>query len=254
VVELAEGKVNAIILAGRANDGVFAAVDRATNEALIEINGRTMLDFVVGAATSAASIARCVIVGTPEVATGLPPGVEFAPAGDDVIANVERGTAHLGGELPVLVITSDVPFITGPIIDRLVAQCLAKPADLYYPAIPREAAEAKFPGVERTYVKLREGTFTGGNLFLVSPRVVRTKGDQVRAFVAARKSPAKMAGLIGPTFVVKLALGRLSARELEVKISAMFGVRGAVVFTDDAEIGVDVDKLSDLELARRVLV
>jgi phosphoenolpyruvate carboxylase len=100
---------------------------------------------------------------------------------------------------------------------------------------------------------LREGTFTGGNLFLVTPRVVRTKGDQVRAFVAARKSPAKMAGLIGPAFAVKLALGKLSAHELEVKISAMFGLRGAVIFTDDAEIGVDVDKLSDLELARRVL-
>jgi hypothetical protein len=242
-----------VVLAGKANDGVFAQVSQATNEALIEIGNRTMLDYVVSALTSANSIGRCVVVGTPDVARVLPAGVEFVPAGEDVIANVERGTAHLGGDLSVLVVTSDVPFITGEIVDRFVAQCLAKPADLHYPAIPREAAEAKYPGVQRTYVKLREGTFTGGNLFLVSPRVIRTKADQVRAFVAARKSPAKMAGLIGPMFVVKLALGRLSARELEVKISSMFSLRGAVVFTNDAEIGVDVDKLSDLDLAKRVL-
>lgn len=245
--------VNAVVLAGRANDGAFAGVSEAKNEALIEIGSRTMLDYVLQAVREARMINRCVVVGTPEVQRVLPEGFEFAPAGDDVISNVERGTAHLGGDALVLVVTSDVPFITGDIIDRLIAQCAVTEADLYYPAIPRAAAEGKFPGVERTYVKLREGTFTGGNLFLVAPRVVRTRADQVRAFVAARKSPAKMAGLIGPSFVVKLALGRLSAAELETKISAMFGIRGAVVFTDDAEIGVDVDKLSDLELARRVL-
>lgn len=247
------GKVNALVLAGRANDGVFAAVSDARNEALIQIGDRTMLDYVLAALHDASSIGRCVVVGTPEVAAALPAGVEFVPAGDDVIANVELGAARLGDTGQILVVTSDVPFITGPIVDRLLAQCAAKPAELYYPVIPRAAAEAKFPGVQRTYVKLREGTVTGGNLFLVSPAVIRSKADLVRAFVAARKNPAKMASVIGPSFALRYALGTLSAGELEVKIGSMLGVKGAVIFTDDAEIGVDVDKLSDLELAQRVL-
>ncbi len=245
--------VNAMVLAGRANEGVFKEVSQAKNEALIEIGDRTMLDYVLAALTGAGSVARVAVVGTPEVREHLPAGVDFVPAADDVIDNVVLGARHLGDERPLLVASSDVPFITAEIVDRLVAQCAAKPADLYYPAIPKAAAEARFPGVHRTYVKLTEATVTGGNIFLVTPAVVRAHSDKVRAFVDARKNPAKMAAILGPGFVVKLALGMLSARELEVRISRMFGMRGAVIFTTDAEIGVDVDKLSDLELARQVL-
>lgn len=245
--------VNAVVLAGRSNEGVFKEVSQASNEALIMIGDRTMLDYVLAALASASSVDRVAVVGTSEVKDRLPEGVDYVPAAGDVIDNVVRGAQHLGDDRPLLVVTSDIPFITGEIVDRFVAQCAAKPADLYYPAIPKQAAEEKYPGVHRTYAKLAEGTFTGGNIFLVAPDVVREHSGKVKAFVEARKSPAKMAAIIGPAFAIKLALGMLSARELEVKISKMFGMRGAVIVTNDAEIGVDVDKLSDLELAQRVL-
>ena len=243
----------AVVLAGRRNDGVFAAVSQAANEALIEIGDRTMLEYVLAALTAAETVGRVVVVGTAEVAAVLPPGVEFVAERGDMIANVVAGVEYLATDEQVVIATSDIPFITPAIVDDFLRQCAARPADLYYPAIPRAAAEAAFPGVQRTYAKLREGTFTGGNMFVVNARLVPAMADRIREFVAARKSPAKMAGLIGPMFAVKLAMGTLSAAELERKVSAMFGVRGVVMITGHSEIGVDVDKLSDLELARRVL-
>ncbi|MCG8401933.1 MAG: nucleotidyltransferase family protein [Firmicutes bacterium] len=244
---------DAVVLAGQRNDGAFQAVSDAPNEALIEIGGRTMLDYVLSALQGAGRVDRIVVVGTPEVEAALPAGVEYQAAGDEIIDNVLHGLGKLASDRLVMVVTSDIPLLTPVAVDDLAARCAAQPADIYYPAIPRAAAERGYPGVERTYVKLREGTFTGGNIFVVNPRVAPDLAARLKAFVDARKSPAKMAGLLGPGFAIKLMLGALSTAELEAKVAGMFGVRGAVVFTEYAEIGVDVDKLTDLELAKRVL-
>jgi GTP:adenosylcobinamide-phosphate guanylyltransferase len=245
--------VNALVMAGRANTGVFKEVSSAPNEALIEIGSRTMLDYVLAALTGASSVKRVVVAGTDDVRARLPEGVGHVPSGDDLIANVVRGVEALGSELPVMLVTSDIPLITAEIVDRYVAQCQARPAELYYPAITRHSAEQRFPGVKRTYATLREGTFTGGNIFIVNPRLVTLFAEKARSFFQARKSPAKMARLLGLLFLIKLRLGMLSVAELEVKVSRMFGFKGVVIICEDPEIGVDVDKLSDLELARRVL-
>lgn len=246
-------QVDAVVLAGRLNQGVFREISRATNEALIEVGERRMLDFVLEALTGAARVGRVVVVTTPEVRPHLPAAVGYVEAGEDMIDNVVRGVEALAGEAPVLVATSDIPLITGPIVDSFVDQCLETPADLYYPAISKADAESRFPGVERTYAKLRDGTFTGGNMFLVAPRLARGSAAKVKALVEARKSPAKMAAALGPGFLIGLLSGSLSIAQLEAKVGAMFGIRGKVVITRDPEIGVDVDKLSDLVLVRRVL-
>lgn len=243
----------AVVLAGRANQGVFRQVSDASNEALIDVAGKPMLAYVLDALLGAGSIRRVVVVGTPDIAPHLPAGVDLLLAGDDVIDNASRGLAAVDQKQPALIVTSDIPLISPQVIDEFVARCLEKPAEFYYPAIPRGDAEARFPNVKRTYAKLRDGTFTGGNVFMIDPRVAPRLAARAREFVAARKSPPRLAGLLGPQFLVKLLLGVLSVRELEVKISRMFGVKGRVVITRSVEIGVDVDKISDLELVRQAL-
>jgi GTP:adenosylcobinamide-phosphate guanylyltransferase len=247
------GAVNALILAGRANEGVFKDISPATNEALIDIGGRAMVDYVLDAATRAATVSRVLVVGREDVRPHLPQGVDLLQGGSDVIDNVVLGIRALGVGRPVLVLTSDIPFLTSEVIDTFVRQCLANPADLHYPAISQEVNEQRFPGVKRTYAKLREGVYTGGNVFLVNPSLVPDLAGKAKAFVAARKSVPKMASLLGPGFVIKMLLGTLSLQDLEVKVSSMLGIKGAVIVSESPEIGVDVDKLSDLELARKAL-
>jgi GTP:adenosylcobinamide-phosphate guanylyltransferase len=245
--------VSAVVLAGRANHGVFRELSDAPNEALIDVAGRPMLAYVLDALTGARTVNTIVVVGTPEVAPHLPEGVKLVVAGDDVIENALSGLAAIDQRHLSLIVTSDIPLITAQVVDDFVEQCASKPAEMHYPAISQGDAERRFPGVRRTYAKLREGTFTGGNVFMIDPRVAPKVAARAREFVAARKSPAKMALMLGPLFLAKLLLRQLSVRELERKVSSLLGVQGAVVITGLVEIGVDVDKVSDLELVRQAL-
>jgi hypothetical protein len=68
---------------------------------------------------------------------------------------------------------------------------------------------------------------------------------------AARKNPLKLAALFGLPFVFGLLTGRLTIRQLEERACAIISGRVAAVISTYAELGFDVDKAEDLEVARR---
>jgi len=248
-------KVNAVVMAGRANEGRLKEVSDAPYEALIEIAGRPMLDWVLAALRASAAVERIVIVG-PEKAIRErldPHGADFVEPGETMIENMLRGVKALPPEEMVLIVSSDLPLLTGHVIDDFLAQCAERKAALYYPIIEQKVIEPKYPGVHRTYAALREGTFTGGNVLLVDPRLLVENYHKAEAFVEARKSPLKMARVLGFGFVVRLLLKMLSVKELERTICRNFNLEGAAIVCREAEIGIDVDKPSDYELAIRVL-
>ena len=89
----------------------------------------------------------------------------------------------------LLIMPTDIPFITTAAIDDFIAQSEIHQADFYYPITSKEVNEHKFPGVSRTYVKLREGTFTGGNLFIIRSRVINQVMHMAEELVKRRKAP-----------------------------------------------------------------
>lgn len=248
--------VNVILLAGAANAGPLREVSSATNEALIEINGKPMVQYVIDALGQSSEVGRIVIVAPPgEIephVTGR--NLEFVPSSNHIVDNVLNAFYTLPSDEEFLVVSSDVPLITGEIIDGLIALCRQKPAELYYPIVEKSVAELRFPHMKRTYVPLKEGIFTGGNIFLCHPSIVERAAPKVRAFLDYRKSPLKMVSLLGWTFAIRyLLLKNLNLQELEDKVSQMLDVKGAVVICPWPEVGVDVDKPSDLELMRSIL-
>ncbi len=247
--------VNAVIMAGRANQGKLREVSEAAYEGLIDIAGRPMIEWVVQALKESKRINRIVVVAPVETFRGRfgQDGVTFVEPADSMLKNILKGMESLPDDEMVLAVSSDLPLLTGPVIDDFLSQCEERPAELYYPIIERGVIEPKYPGVHRTYAKLREGTFTGGNVLLVSPRLLKEKYRRAEAFVEARKSPLKMAQVLGFGFVIKLLLNMLSLKELEMVICRSFEIVGAAIACREAEIGIDVDKPSDYELATRVL-
>ncbi len=169
----------------------------------------------------------------------------------DLLANVEAGLSALTAQGPVLVATADVPLLTPEAVFHLLS--VAPPAGLVYPIVPREAVEERFPGMKRTYARLREGTFTGGNLVLLDPALFRRALPVARKVVAWRKNPLRLALLFGPAFLLKLLLGVLSVAELEARAEGIFGVPMRAVVVPYPEIGVDVDKPEDVAFAERAL-
>ncbi|HBR33284.1 MAG TPA: hypothetical protein DD734_01515, partial [Firmicutes bacterium] len=63
----------------------------------------------------------------------------------------------------------------------------------------------------------------------------------------------QLSRLLGFKFLVKLLTGRLKVAEIEARVEEILGMKGAGVLSLYPEIGVDVDKPSDLALARALL-
>ncbi|MHB1505701.1 MAG: nucleotidyltransferase family protein [Sulfobacillus sp.] len=252
--------IDAVLLAGRENRGALRGASDAPWEALVQFGGRPMAAWVAEAALGAAGVGRLAVVGPAAIgsdvaAFGSDRVVTLCPHGS-MLENLQRGIAACGGASEmVLILTSDIPLVRSVMVERFLRQALSRQpvADFYYPVVSKQVVESRFGKSQRTYVRLREGTFTGGNLALVRPQVLIKMAHEVETFMALRKSPFKLAKRLGWGFLIHFLLSRPTLAQVEQHFSELFGVRGQAVVVDDAEIGVDVDKPEDLALCEAVL-
>lgn len=222
---------------------------------LLDINGRPMLEYAARALGNASLVGKIAVV--------LPRGRaegdwtrfvdEVAESSGGLPEGIRAGTEVLRTDRMLLVVSADIPLLTPDALDDFLERCFGQSARVYYPIIERESVRHRFPDVKRTYVRMREGSFTGGNLALVDPRVVKENMSLFETAYDLRKSPLGLARVLGFGFMLRFVLGRLSIAQAERRVSAMLGAECRAVITPYAEIGVDVDKGSDLELVRRVL-
>lgn len=246
--------IDALVLAGSPNDGPLKECSPESYEALIPIGKKTMVEYVVDALKASERINRIVVVGPPdELKKKLTGEVAVVSSGGNIMQNVLAGLKQLPAAGYVLLATCDIPLITPQAIEDFLDLCKNRRADLYYPIIPRSVVEKKYDQAKRTYVTLKEGEYTGGNLFLLNPVVVEICMSKGQELVDARKSPIKLCRLLGTGFLLKFLLRSLSLGEAESRVSTLLGVNGAVVISNYPEVGVDVDKPVDLELAARQL-
>jgi molybdopterin-guanine dinucleotide biosynthesis protein A len=238
--------VAAVVLAGGEADKEFRAATGVTSRALAPLAGRPMVSWVLEALAAASSLERIVLVGAEGLSDA--PGVrQQLRGGSDLIETIERGVGACPGAGYVLLVSADVPALTAEGIDAFVRAGRELAADLVYPIIPRAANEVRFPGIRRTYLRLADGVFTGGNLFLVRPDALLQQRELVRRAYAARKRPFRLAWMLGWRTLWRLWRGRLSVEEAEAAVSRLLGIQARAVVTDHAELGADVDHVADLE-------
>lgn len=245
-------KVDAVVLAG--GGGIE---EGAPNKALVSINSRLMVDYVVEALKNSPAIRSIILVGDEQELRTVyshNPRISYAKQGATPLESFAAGIDASESANPwLLACSGDIPFLTTEALDDFIAQAAEHNADFYYPIIRKEAVESRFPGVKRTYVTLRDGTFTGGNLFMVKREIISRCLPLAKDFVRQRKNPAALARMVGLGILWKYFLGSLNIVEIEEKVSKMVGAKGCAIISDYPEIGVDVDKASDLEMAKRLL-
>ena len=282
--------VDAVVLAGSLNNGRLKDISDVPYEALLPIGAKYMVEYVVEALLKARLVRQVVVAGPGNdpgeyfnftrqdgdghfanksdeitglsvISGNLPENtfcfhnerVKFAPAGSSLMETFSNGVALLSGVEKVLVVTADLPLLTPEAVDSFIELCSRETADLYYPVVPRGTVESRFSQTCRTYVTLREGVFTGGNIFLVNPTAAKRCLVKGQELVNLRKSPFKLCRLVGFMFLLKFLTRTLSIKEGEKKVSQLLGLMGRVVVLDYSEVGVDVDKAEDLELVKQVL-
>lgn len=241
--------IDAVILAGGTSYGL--GQDGSLPKSLLPFNGRLMIDYILDALNACPEIGKKVLVGSREVEEKRGKAVDcFLEGGENVFDNLLLGLRTLPKSSRVLIVTSDIPFLSQEALADFLSRCGERKADFYYPVIRKEDNERKYPGNKRTFVKVREGTFTGGNIFLVNPTAVTGNTKLIQRIISLRKKPLMLAGVLGWGFLFKFLLGLLTVKELEDRVSSLFGIQAVSIITPYAEIGVDIDKPSDLDLIK----
>ncbi len=249
---------DAVILAGGENSSELKKIAPYSNEALIIIGNYPMIYFVYRALRATPSINNIVVSGPIEALRNILPRDErlfFVEGGQDAMETFANGVDFLkeGISHKVLAVPTDIPFITPEAISDFLTSCEGSEADLYYPVTSKEVNDRKYPGVIRTYVRLKDGVFTGGNLFLLRSAIIPACLDFGEKLVSRRKDPLAIARLFGIGLVCKYLLGRLTIRSAEKRLFEVAGIRGKGIISPYAEVGVDVDKPGDLLLAQQYL-
>ena len=221
---------------------------------LVEIAGKPMIQWVIDALRKANSINRIVAVVPTSAIDQVKASDITVVAGDGTLPeNCEQGFLALDGKRPILWATADIPALTPEAVDDYLGRVVQRRAELSYSLIQERDVETQFPGSIRTYIKLREGRATGGNLITTTVAVAHKIEPLMSDFYNARKDPKKVVSLVGPQIATKYALGWLSVPDVEARVKSMLDIRGAGIFTTYAEIGVDVDKVADMKPVENVL-
>lgn len=253
-----------IILAGgqASPDDPLYDYTQGQPKALLPLVGRPMIAWVAAALQSCDLTGDTVIVGLPPDTTlHTPRPVQFIADQGSLIGNAlaglrwagERQSGSARAAVHALISTADIPLLTPEIVQQFLACCQPLDKALYYPIVSRQSMEARFPGSQRTYSRLVEGEFAGGDLVLADTRLVRTNLELWQTLAAARKYPWKMARVIGLSILLKLLFRRLRIRDVEQKAAKLFGLPVMAVPFDHAEIAMDADKPHQFDALRQML-
>jgi hypothetical protein len=151
----------------------------------------------------------------------------------------------------VLIVASDVPAITGEMVDWVVKTGMDAKVDIVYNVIQREAMEKRFPGSKRTWTRLKDMEVCGGDVNVGRIKLLVSDDTGIwEKITNSRKSPLKQAALIGFDTAFLLLTGKLSLQKAETNIMSRLKITGKAVVCPYAEVGMDVDKPHQLELMR----
>ena len=255
--------MDAIIAAGHTPGKADALLEyagaAAGRKALIPIAGKPMIQWVTDALAGSRYVDRLIVVGLDE-SCGIdfgPKPVVFVPNQDRLLQNVVAGARRALEDTPdrdrIVLCACDIPLITTPIVDDHLATLQATQHDLYYTVVDRATMQARFPSSRRSYVRLRDGVFCGGDLNMFSSKVMETNRQLWDDLLEARKSALRQARRVGLGVLLRFATGRLSLDAAARRAEHILGVKCRVVRSPHAEIGMDVDKPFQLDIVRAEL-
>jgi GTP:adenosylcobinamide-phosphate guanylyltransferase len=250
-------KINAMVTAGgipQPGEHLYE-FSQGESKALIDIDGKPMVQWVLDALSGSKSIDNVVLVGLdPSSGVTCKKTLLFLPNQGGMLTNI-RAAAEKVAELSpkakqVLIVSSDIPAITPAMVDWVVEN-LQPEDDLLYTVISREVMEARFPNSMRSYTKLKDIELCGGDLNAASMHAILSENGIWEKLADARKNALKQASLVGFDLLLLVLLRRLDLEAAARRASRNLGLHGHALPTPYAEIGMDVDKAHHLETIRR---
>ncbi|MBC8514465.1 nucleotidyltransferase family protein [bacterium] len=178
--------------------------------------------------------------------------LRFRPLHKEGLASqVLEAVSHREEETPLVLSAADLPLLRSTAVLSFLAQASQK-RGIVYPVIPREALDSSLVR-SRTFLRTKEGTFTGGNLMAGLAGEFQKASGMMDSFISRRKSPLGLAKLLGWGFLMGVMMGRWNLGEISERIESNLGIPLNPLSTTAFGLGADLDKLSDYLLFQDLL-
>jgi len=247
------GNVNVLILAGQ-REGVtdpLCADAGIEWKALLPVLGRPMTDYVLDALENSPS------VKAPFWVSGLDKNLirkdllqspsEGGPA-SSVVAAAQAGLPY-----PFMVTTCDHPLLTSAMVETFIKGAQDSGVDFALGLASRSVIQPAYPKTKRTYLKFKDDSVSGCNLFYVKNEAGLEAVKFWRAAQHDRKKPVKLASRVGFGLLLKYISGRLTLGGAFTHASNKLKIKAKPIILPYAEAAIDVDKPSDLVLVETIL-
>ena len=244
--------VAAVVLAGGGGSEPIGRARGISNKALVKVAGQPVIATVVTALGQAELVDSLVVVTDNDspVAEAVPSDIPVtAVEGSNFLDTVMAGFAHFHQRDRVLVVTSDLPLLTPEAIDHFVAASLDSGAELCYSIVKADLLEEIDPGGARVAVRLRDGEYSGGNLALLSRGFIEREGARLNQAFVGRKSPVRLARMLGLSFIVRMLLGVLTVEDAVKRACQLLHCEAAAIVSPYPEVGFDLDRPEQIAAA-----
>jgi GTP:adenosylcobinamide-phosphate guanylyltransferase len=254
-------KFTALVLAGqRGGQDPLAHAAGVSHKCLVPVAGVPMLRRVVAALATSPSIGPIAVsIEEPALLADRqlperPDGqlMVLASAGTPSLSVLAAAEA-LGEPCPLLITTADHPLLNPAIIETFCTAARHPGIDVAVGLTSRDVIAAAYPDNRRTYLKFRDGGYSGANLFAI----VGDEGLEAvrfwRRVERERKRPWRMVRAFGWWNLLTYFSRWLTLDQAMVRASRVLGLRAAAVALPFAEAAIDVDKPADLKLVEQIL-
>ncbi len=225
------------------------------SKALVDVAGKPMIQWVLDALGDAKHVDNVIVIGlSPKTGVTCKKPLHFISNQGRMLANIVAGvekSLELNPETEyALVVSSDIPGLKPEMVDWLVETCMETKDDIYYGIIPRDVMEARYPGSNRTYTKLKDIELCGADIHVTHVSMATEHLDLWEELIGNRKSPLKQAATIGFGTLLRVATRSIGLDDLVATVSERLGISGRAIVWKYAEPGMDVDKPHQLEILR----
>lgn len=254
-------QITAILLAGsRPTPDPLAVAAGVPVKPLAPVAGEPMINYPARALLAHRAVGQLIVLTqSPDPFLTDPatawladhPRVRFERSGagiaSSLLALLERGDVPF----PMLLTTADHVLLDAAMLDQFIAE--ASGADIAVALVERRTLLARYPQSRRTWLKFRDGWWSGANIFWFG-------SDRARPVIALwqeveqdRKKGWKIMSAFGPVALVGTLLRILTLRGGIARIGRRFGLAARLVAMDRAEACIDADKVDDVVLIERIL-
>ena len=253
--------MDAIVTAGgipKPEDPLYANTQGAP-KAMLEIAGKPMIQWVLDALSDSKHITQVIVIGLEkECGITCTKPLDFISNQGSMLSNIMAGghrVLTLNPSAKVLLsVSSDIPTITGTIVDWMAEEAMQGDYEVYYNYILRDAMESRFPGSRRTFTRFKGAEVCGGDLNAFDPSILTADGAVWQELINARKNIFKQARVIGLDLLFQLLFRTITIEEAAIKASKRLELNAKAVDCPYPEIGMDVDKPFQLELLENDLM